>query len=447
MNQDSLKYDKIWNLILRFSIPAIVAMLVNAIYNIVDRIFIGNYVGEEALASLIVVFPIILFLFALSILTGQGGANLISISLGEDDKESANKYYTNTITLTLFICILASVLIYIFIDPILAGLGASGAVLDYAKTYLSIYLLFVPFSTISYAMTSIVRAEGLPKLSMVAMIASAMTNIVFDYIFIGLMDMGVAGGAIATGIGQTVGVVILARHFLSNRTSLKFKKEYVFPRFDTVKQVLVIGFPAFLSTLGVSVAMLAMNLSLNKYGGVEAVTSMSAINSLFTLIIMPINGIQGGIQPIIGFNYGANLPSRVKETLIKSLQLACGFSLIAFIIIESVPHLLLAMFIDPSSSTIVGATVGLRIFMLSLPLLPVSVLSIGYFQATRKSKIAIFLGLLRQFILLVIFVNLLPLQFGLNGVWAAVPVSDYLAIIISAVIIYLDFKNAKVEII
>lgn len=441
MNQNSLRDDKVWNLILRFSIPSIIAMLVSAIYNIVDRIFIGNFVGEEALASLIVVFPIMMILFALSILTGQGGANLVSISLGEGDKESANKYYTNTVILTFVVCTLAAVLCYIFIDPILHTLGAEGAVLDYSRTYLGIYLCFVPFSTISYALSTVVRSEGFPKLSMISMVVSALTNIVFDYIFIGLMGMGVAGGALATGIGQTIGVVILAKHFMSNKTTLHFRKKYVIPQFNIVKRIVVIGFPSFLSTLGVSVAILALNIALNTYGGVEAVTAMSAINSLFTLIIMPINGIQGGIQPIIGYNHGAKLQGRVKETMFKGLQLACGFSVIAFVIIQSVPHLLLAMFIDPSSSTMNGATIGLRLFMLSLPLLPVSVLSIGYFQATQKSKIAIFLGLLRQFILLVVFVYLLPLQFGLIGVWAAVPVADYIAIVISGIAIYLDFKK------
>ncbi len=441
MNEDNLRNDSISSLIAKFSIPAIVAMVVNAIYNIVDRIFIGQYVGEAALASLMVVFPILMFLFALAVLIGQGGSNLVSISLGRGNREAANRFFTNTISTCIIVGVVAASIMFLFIDNILGALGAGGQVLEYARTYLGIYLLFVPISTTSFCMSAIVRAEGFPKLAMTSMLASALTNIVLDYVFIAIFGWGVAGGAIATVIGQSVGFVILGLHFIKKNSTLHFIKKDIVPHFETVLEIFTTGFPSFLSSVSVAVSMFVLNYSLSIYGGVEAITAMAAINSLFTFIIMPINGIQGGVQPIIGFNHGAKLRSRVKETLIKSLAVAMGFSCVAFLVIQLEPKFLLSLFINSESSTMSGAIVGLRLFMLSLPVLAISVLSIGYFQATQKPKIAIFLGLLRQFFLLTPLVIILPKFMGLNGVWMAVPISDFIAVAISSILLLRDFKH------
>ncbi len=440
---NSLKTDSIWSLIAKFSIPAVVGLVVNAIYNIVDRIFIGKYVGEEALASLMVVFPIIMFLFALSILIGMGGANLISINLGRGNKKETGKYFTTMLVSNIIVSVFSAGIILMFIEPILVALGAGGSVLESAITYLSIYLYFIPISATSFCLSSVVRAEGFPRLSMNSMLASALTNIVLDYIFIAILGYGVAGAAWATAIGQTVGFVIFTLHFLRKKSSLHFEKEFAIPQFKIVYEMMAIGVPSFLSTLSVSVSVLFLNKSLNAYGGVQAVTAMAAVNSLFTFIIMPINGVQGGIQPIIGFNHGAKQHDRVKETLIKALIVAMTFSTIAFLVIEFNPKFLLSLFISSESETMSGAVTGLRLFMGALPVLSISLMSIGYFQATQKAKIATFLGLLRQFFLLIPLLVILPKQFGLLGVWLAVPVSDLIAVIVSAVLLVIDFRHDK----
>ncbi len=440
---NSLKTDSIWSLIAKFSLPAVVGLVVNAIYNIVDRIFIGKYVGEEALASLMVVFPVLMFIFALSILVGMGGANLISISLGKGRKEDTSKYFTTMVVLNVVIAVIASGLMLVLINPLLAALGAGGTVLESARTYLSIYLVFVPISTTSYCLSSVVRAEGFPKLSMNSMLASAITNIVLDYIFIAVLGLGVAGAAWATAIGQTVGFVILVLHFVRKKSHLHFEKEYMVPQLAITKEIMVIGTPSFLSTLSVSVSVFMLNYSLNIYGGVQAVTAMAAINSLFTFIIMPINGIQGGIQPIIGFNHGAKEHDRVKETLIKALSVAISFSLVAFLVIQFNPEFLLSLFISSESDTMSGAVTGLKIFMAALPVLSIAVMSIGYFQATQKAKVATFLGLLRQFFLLIPLLIILPKYFGLMGVWIAVPTADFISIIVSSILLVIDFRHDK----
>lgn len=441
MNESSMRNDSIWSLIFKFSIPSIVGMIVNAIYNVVDRMFIGQYVGEDALASLMVVFPVMMFIFALSILIGIGGANLISVSIGKGRRDEADRYFSNTVFIAAIVCTLAAVFIYIVAEDVLIYLGASGVVLEYALSYLGIILFFSPIQNLSFVLSTIVRSEGFPKLSMNALIVSAFTNVVLDYIFIGLMGQGVAGGALATGMAQCVGFTIYVLHFVRKKSTLHFHVKEMVPTSKTVGKIAVVGFPSFLANLGVSFSMVLLNSSLFKYGGVAAVTSMSAINSIFTLVIMPINGVQGGIQPIIGFSHGAKLHKRAKETIIKAMILACSFGLVMFIIIQSVPSLLLSIFIDSSSDTMSVAVQGIRLYMLSLPIIPLSILSTSYFQATHKAKISIFLGLLKQFMLLIPFLFILPSFLGLIGVWISVPTADLIAVIVSLIFLSYDFRH------
>lgn len=441
MDKNDLGKDSITSLIIKFSIPSIIGMLVNAIYNIVDRMFIGNFAGESALASLMIVYPVILATFAAAILLGNGGANLVAIRLGEKNKKDAEKIFTDTLVLSVISAIVMTSIMLFHIDSILYSLGATGEVFDDAKTYLSIYLLFIPISMTSYVFSSIVRAEGFPKLSMNAMIASAFTNIVLDSVFICILGMGVKGAAIATVVGQSVGFTIYALHFIRRKSNLQFQFNNVIPKLSNIKDIIIVGFPSFINIMGLCVSTYILDISLNFYGGVAAVTSMAAINSLYTIINMPISGIQNGVTPIIGYNHGAKLEDRARETLKKALLIACSFGLIMFLIIETVPHTLLSLFIDSSSDTMNVAIQGLRLFVLALPILGVNVISIGYFQATQKPKLAIGLGLLRQFGLLIPYLIILPKIFGLTGVWLATPCADLTAIFISTTLLRFDFKK------
>lgn len=443
MNTNDLGKDSITSLIIRFSIPSIIGMLVNAIYNIVDRIFIGNFAGESALASLMIVYPVILATFAASVLIGNGGANLIAIRLGEKNKKGAEKIFTDTLVLSIISAVVLATIALFNIDTILYSLGATDDVFTNAKTYLSIYLIFIPISITSYVLSTIVRAEGFPKLSMNAMIASAFTNIVLDSIFICVFNMGVKGAAIATVIGQSVGFVIYLLHFLRKKSNLQFQFKDMVPSRTNTKDIIIVGFPSFINILGLCISTYILDISLNFYGGVAAVTSMAAINSLYTVINMPISGIQNGVSPIIGYNHGAGFNDRAQEALKKALMIACSFGLIMFIIIETVPHMLLSLFISSGSDTMDIAIVGLRLFVLALPILGVNVISIGFFQATQKPKLAIGLGLLRQFGLLIPYLIILPMFLGLHGVWLATPCADLTAIFISIRLLRLDFKNQK----
>lgn len=430
-------------LLIKFSVPAVIAMLVNAIYNIVDRIFVGKFAGEDALAGLTISFPLMMIIFAFASLVGIGGAALMSIHLGRKDNRSVSHVFGNMLSLGTMITATILIVIFINLKDILILFGATPDYITYANDYMQIIILGFIFQMTSFTLSGAVRTEGRPLLSMVSMLLSALTNIILDYVFIALLGWGVKGAALATIIGQFVGLIILASFYLKGKSSMQLRKNDFIPDLKVVKKILSIGFASFVTTLGTSVAMIFLNIGLKEYGGKVAITSMGAINSLFTVFIMPIMGLQQGMQPIIGYNYGARLISRVYTTLKLGLLIAIGFSTVVFIGLELFPVVFISMFLDPASATIKVAVKGLRIFVLMLPLLSINILGVGFFQSIGKGMKSIVLGLLRQFIFLVPIVLILPKFLGLTGVWLATPVADGLAILVTLVVLIKHYQSEK----
>ncbi len=419
----------IGKLLASYSIPAVIAMMVNAIYNVVDRIFIGQYAGEAALAGLTIVFPAMMVIFAFAGLIGQGSASLISIRLGEKKLSEANNVFSNMIFLSTLVSLTIAGLMYFNLDSVLKFFGATAEIMPHAYGYMSIILIGIVFQLTSFSLTGIVRSEGMPMLSMVSMITSALMNIALDYIFIARFGWGAQGAALATIIGQMSGFIILSQHFIRGNSQLKLQIKGFRFNFKIIGEILTVGATMFLSTVGTSVAMLALNKSLNQYGGLAAVTSMGAINSLFTIFIMPVFGLQQGMQPIIGYNHGAGLSDRVKKTLIYGMGTGIAFSSLVFVVLQYYPSVLMSMFLDPSSVTMNVAVEGLKIFTLALPIVSVNLLGTSYFQSIAAGKKALFLGASRQFLFLLPLVLILPQTYGLAGVWYATPISDVLAVI------------------
>jgi putative MATE family efflux protein len=440
MKTKNLSTENLWKLLIKFALPSVIAMIVNAIYNIVDRIFVGQYVGEHALASLSIVFPVMLVLVGFSSLIAQGGGNLISIALGKKDLNQAKIVLGGSISLVIIMSIFILLLGYLNMDFILNALGAEGSIYTYGYEYMEIIYMGIVFQLVAFVLNTIARAEGFPGFAMMTMIVSAVVNIVLDYIFIGVFEMGVGGAALATIIGQFSGFVLLTYHFLSRRTSLRIKLSYLKINFKLYVDIILIGLPTFVIIMSVSVAMVLLNKALDTYGGVGAVASLAAINSLYTLFIMPINGISTGMQPIIGYNYGARLYDRAKKTFYYALIIGISFSTIIFILLEVFPATFISLFIDSESPTMEVAIRGLRIFILCLPFLSINIFASGFFQATAKSIRALVLGALRQFVLLIPAVLILPVYFDLDGVWLASPVADYLSVLISVLMIYRGMK-------
>jgi len=445
-NIKKLGQGSVFKLLISYSVPAVIAMLVNAVYNVVDRIFIAQYTGEAALAALTVVFPLMMIVFAFASLIGTGGAALLSINLGKNDLKRANHVFGNTISFSLMTTIVILIGVFFNLEGLLNLFGATDDTVGYATAYMSIIIGGFVFQMLSFTLTSFVRTEGKPVLSMIAMIASALTNIVFDFIFIAVMGMGVSGAAIATILGQFVGLGILMSFYLGGKSQLKLTLKDIVPDFKLITNIITVGFSTFVSTMGTSVAMAFMNVSLLKYGGLEAVTAMGAINSLYTFFIMPINGITQGMQPIIGFNHGAKLKERVNQTLKYGIAIGVGFSLMVFILLQVFPSTFIGMFLDRSSTTMDVAITGLRLQIIMLPLLCINIMGVAYYQSIARAKMSMSLSMLRQFILLIPLILILPNLWGLIGVWCAKPIADGIAVFITLYLLIKDRKNDEVEV-
>lgn len=437
----------ILKLVIKFSLPTIFAMIVNAIYNIVDRIFVGKFVGEDALGGLTVSFPLMIIGFAVGTLFAIGGATMISIKFGEHKKEEADKIFGNVATLILISSLAMMILGEIFLAPLLHLTGATDANFSYASSYMRIIIIGLVFQLSSFTMAAIVRSEGKPFLSMISQVLSAVTNIVLDYVFIGPLHMGVEGAALATIIGQLVGFGILSHYyFISGKSLLKLRLANLRLRWRYTRQIMLIGASSFVINLGTGVSASFTNSALAFYGGDAAITSFGAINSLFTLVLMPVIGLLQGIGPIMGYNHGMRQTSRVWKTLWTGIGLGCIFTFTLFALMEIFPEAFASLFLDPASPTMAVCAHGIRLQMLALPVLSFSVLSTAYFQSTAQGKKSFFISLLRQ-LLVIIGVLLLPNFFQLSGVWLAGPFSELLSLVVASLMLLADRRTHKQELI
>lgn len=427
---NELGTEPVGKLLFKYSVPAVTAMLVNAIYNIVDRIFISFYVGEDALGGLTVVFPIMMLIFAISSLVGIGGTALMSIRIGENKIDGAERIFGNAISLGFIIYFIILLITLPFLDFILPRIGGSESLNTYAKSYIIIILIGFVAQMFSFILSSAIRIQNNPTLPMIIMIVSAVTNIILDYVFIAIFNMGVEGAALATVIGQSFGLIIAISFFVKKKSIIVPRKKYLPLKKYIVLNIFSIGFASFVATLGTSLSMVLFNKSLKEYGGDNAVIAMGAINSIFTFYIMPINGIQQSVQPIIGYNFGAKNMNRVFRALVLAIGFGIVFSIIAILLFNIMPTRLLSLFIKPTSSSMGIAVEGLRIFTSMLPLVSINLLGVAFFQSINQGKKSMILSLLRQFLILIPAIILLPKILGLTGVWIATPLADFLSTII-----------------
>ena len=435
-------------LLFTFSIPAIIGMLVNALYNIVDRIFIGWGVNELAIGGLYVGMPISLVIMAFSMLIGIGGNTLVSIRLGQDRKEDAERIAGNSIVLLLLASIVISIVGLIFLEPLLRFFGASEGNLGYAMDYLRIILYGAPFQMLGFGMNNFIRGEGNPKIAMMTMLIGAAINIVLDPILIIWLNMGVKGAALATIISQAVSAAWVMKFFISGNSVLRIKKEYLKLKASIFKEIISLGFAPFSMQIAASLVTILLNTNLQKHGGDLAVSSMGIIQSLSMLILMPMFGINQGAQPIIGFNYGAKNYDRVKQTLKYAIFSAVSIGALGFVITQLFPIQLFKIFMGTGSSldeiTKIGVP-GMRIYLFMLPMIGFQVVGSNYFQATGKPKQAAFLSLSRQVLVIIPVLIFLPRLLGLTGVWLAAPLSDVVATILTAIFIFRDLKTLGEE--
>jgi len=433
--------EKISKLLLKFSIPAIIGMVVNALYNFVDRIFIGNGVGSLGIAGITISFPLMLIVFAFAMLIGFGATSLISIKLGENKKEEAELIMGNGLVLLIFISATISGLGLIFIDPLLQIFGASATVLPYARDYLTIILWGTVFMTVSFGMNNFIRAEGNPKIAMFTMLIGAILNIILDPIFIFVFNWGIKGAALATIIAQMVSTTWVLSYFLSGKSTLNLRSQNLKLQFPTAKKIAAIGSAPFAMQLAASLLNVIMNNSLNFYGGDVAVAGVGIINSILTLNLMPIFGINQGAQPIIGFNYGAQKFDRVKEGLKLAIIAATLVVTLGFLATRLFPQQFIALFNRDDPELIAFGAEAIRIFFFFLPIIGFQIVSASYFQAVGKPKKAMFLTLSRQVLLFIPLLLILPRFLGLKGILYAAPISDIGSSLLTGLWLLMEIKS------
>lgn len=439
-----LGQEKILKLLIKFSVPAIVGMMVNALYNVVDRIFIGNSpdLGANGLAGITIGFPIMIILLSLGILFGVGGATLFSIKLGEGQKEEAEKALGNGFVLLIISGITFMVLGQLFLSPILSLFGASETVLPYAVEYMRVIFFGAIFQVISIGMNNFIRADGNPNIAMLTMFLGAGMNIILDPIFIYVLNMGMAGAALATILAQLISSTWVVSYFVSKRSNTKLKLKHMKLRTDIVVKIISLGLPGFLLQLANSLLNVILNKSLFIYGGDIAVSGMGIINSLQTILLMPIVGIRQGVQPIISFNFGAKKYNRVKSAINLAVIGATIIVVIGYAITRLFPEHLIALF-NRQPELLEFGSFALTAWFLFLPTIGFQIIASNFFQSIGKSKTAMFLTLTRQVILLIPALLIFPRFWELKGLLYAAPFADLFSSIITGIWFYHGIKKLE----
>ena len=434
-HQNQLGEESIGKLLLNYSIPAIIGMMVNALYNIVDRMFIGRIpeVGSLALTGVGITMPIMSILLAFGMLIGIGSTANISLNLGRGNRDEAE-------SLSLIVGIAITIIGLLFLNPILNLFGASENTLFYAKQYITIILCGCTFNILSFALNSTVRADGNPKLASITMVIGCGTNIVLDYLFVFVLNMGIKGAAFATVISQVLTFFIILYYYTKGNSNLKLKFENMKLKKNLVMMTFAIGIAPFATQIANSLVQVVANNSLKAYGNDLSIGAMTIIGSINMVFMMPIFGINQGCQPIIGFNYGAKKYDRAKKTFAIATIAATVICTIGGILIQAFPEFAISLFNNDPELTAV-AVKGVRMYLLMMPIVGINIVSTSYFQSIGKAKMSMFVSLLRQVILLIPFTLILPLFIGLDGVWAAGACADFLSVVITLVLIYKEFKS------
>ncbi|MBU1976065.1 MAG: MATE family efflux transporter [Nanoarchaeota archaeon] len=422
--------EKISKLLLNQAGPTVIGFLVMTLYHLVDMIFVGKGVGTLAIAGLGIVFPVQMIIMAVSQSIGVGIASIISRGLGANKQKLTEKALGNFFSMMLISGVVITVLGLLFIDPLLTLFGVTPEIYTYAHDYMNIVLFGSLFICIAAGGNNIIRAEGSAKAAMLTMVIGAIVNLILDPIFIFGMDMGVKGAALATVIAQFCSAAYALWFFLSNRSHVRLYFSNLRLNLTIVKESLAIGSSAAARQISVSVIAIVLNHSLVFYGGAVAIAALGIVSRMFMILWMPMFAISLGLMPIVGYNYGAKKLSRAKEAIILAIKWNTGLALFAFVIFIIFARQIFGVFSNDSALIDMGVR-ATRIIALLFPVIGYHIVAGSVYQSLGKAKPAFILSILRQVILLVPFVLLLPLFFGLDGIWIAYPVSDGLAFVIT----------------
>ncbi|MBN2345165.1 MAG: MATE family efflux transporter [Candidatus Aminicenantes bacterium] len=432
-NSTELGQAPVGRLLWKYFVPAIIGVMANILYNIVDRVYIGRGVGALALSGVTVTFPIMIVAMAFSMLVGMGSASLVSIRLGQGRRDEAEKIIGHAFVLLAGVSLTITALALLLRDPILSLFGAGPEMLGHARSYITIILLGNVLQGVGFGLNNVIRAEGNARAAMTTMLLGATLNLVLDPIFIFVCKMGVAGAALATVISMSATCSWVLAHFTGRRSVLRLRRANFRLEARIVKGILAIGMAPFAMQLAGSVIHAVFNIQLIRYGSDLAVGAMGIIQGAGMMAVFCVIAVNMAAQPIIGFNYGARSYPRVKRTLKIALIAATAITSAGFLAVQVFPAAIIGLFSRDDPRLLEIGVRGMRILLAAFPVVGSQVVSSNFFQAIGKAKTAMFLNLLRQVILLIPLVLLLPLVLRLDGVWLAGPFSDIAAAAITAV--------------
>lgn len=432
--------ERIGKLLKQYALPAIIAQTASSLYNMVDSIFIGQGVGPLAISGLAVTFPLMNLSTAFGTLVGAGASTMLSVLLGQKNYKAANKVLGNVVSLNIIIGLAFMILALVFIDPILYFFGASENTLPYAKEYMRIILYGNVITHLYFGLNSAMRSSGSPKKAMGLTIFTVLFNAILDPIFIFGLDMGIAGAAWATVIAQTVAMIVVLMHFNDRRRAFHFEKGIVRLDLRVAKDSLAIGMGPFLMNSAACLVTLFINQQLRSYSGDLGIGAYGICNRIIFMFAMICMGLNQGMQPIAGYNYGAKSYSRVKEVFWKTARLAVGVTTLCFIIGMFFPRLAVGIFTNDAALTEMASD-GLRIMTLVFPIVGFQMISTNFFQSLGMVKKSVILSLSRQILFLLPLLYALPLWFGAKGVWMSFPIADIVATILTALMLWHLFRK------
>jgi len=435
---------RIWPLLLQYSIPSVIAMTASSLYNITASIFIGHGVGALALSGLAISFPLMNLAAAFGSLVGVGASTLMSLRLGQRDYASANKILGNVFVLNILLGLVYTFIVLLFLDPILYFFGASKATISYAHDYMLVITIGNVVTHLYFGLNAMLRATGNPTKSMMATISTVIINIILTPLFIFGLKWGIKGAAISTVVSQTLLMIWQIRFFSNKENFIHLQKNSFRLEREIVVDSLSIGMAPFLMNAAASIIVIVVNQSLIKYGSDLAVGAYGIINRGASLFVMIAVGLNQGMQPIAGYNFGAKQIDRVNKVLKLTIMLATAIMTVGFIVSELFPHAVATIF-TKDEQMIQIVVEGLRIVFIFFPLAGFQMVTSNFFQSIGMPGKAIFMSLTRQVLFLLPFLLILPPHFGLKGVWYSMPAADLLSSLVAAYMLVTQYARSKIN--
>ena len=438
----ALGTESIGKLLMQYAVPAIIAMTASSLYNMVDSIFIGHGVGTMAISGLALTFPLMNLAAAFGSLVGVGASTLISVKLGQKDYDTAQRVLGNVFVLNIVLGLAFTVIVMLFLDPILYFFGGSDQTVGYARDYMQIILLGNTVTHLYLGLNAVLRSSGHPQKAMYATIATVVVNTILDPVFIYGFGWGIRGAAIATIVVQVISLTWQLKLFGNKDELLHFHRGIFRLRRKIVFDSLAIGMSPFLMNMAACFIVIIINQGLKKYGGDLAIGAFGIVNRLVFIVVMIVMGLNQGMQPIAGYNFGAKLYERVNKVLKLTIIYAKAVTTFGFLVGMLLPDLVVGIFTSDAELTELSAT-GLRITVMFFPIIGFQMVTSNFFQSIGMASKAIFLSLTRQMLILLPCLLILPHFFGVAGVWYSMPVSDLLASLIALVMLVCQFRKFK----